>query len=128
MIVVENPTFHPYSCIQCGVNYNRKWYVDLGLRLENAFQPLFAGNVYFCNECWWNVVEEVERSVEKYLEERGETSEPGILDDFDREPEQLIESSERDDPEPEPSDNTTATDDSNEQTDPVGEFVGFFGP
>lgn len=132
MMVVEKPAFHPYACIQCGVNYNRKWYVDLGLRLDNAFNPQFDGVVYLCNECWWNVADEVERSVQKYLTERGE-NDRGDLEilsyftaDTNRELEPSISRSEGNDPEPIVSDNPTTADNPDESPDLVGEFRGFF--
>lgn len=141
MRVVDKPNMHPYSCIQCGVTAGRKWFVDLGINLGPAFNPLYDGNVFLCDECWEGLSIQVAKEVQKFLQ-------PVSLADNYVEPtynneEPLIErgpinghsetestddrTHEHNDPEPIPSDNATATDAPSEgATGTVDEFNLFF--
>lgn len=65
-VVLENPTFPPYVCIQCGVGHGRReWFVDLGLALDHYFNTDNAA-VYLCNECYFDMVSEVGKLVQKF--------------------------------------------------------------
>lgn len=67
MFVAERPNFHPHVCIICGVGDDRReWYVDLQLAIDNHFNPLYNGAIYFCNECWDATVRDVSRAVQAF--------------------------------------------------------------
>src|SRR5215510_9861305 len=63
MIILERPNFPPYVCISCGLGNNRGWFVSLNLPLDTYFNPVNEGNVFFCNECWENLVVDVSKAV-----------------------------------------------------------------
>lgn len=67
MYVTERPNFHPHVCIICGVGDDRRaWYVDLQLAIDNHFNPLYNGAIYFCDVCWDDTVKSVSREVQKF--------------------------------------------------------------
>jgi hypothetical protein len=53
VLVSDYPAAHPHVCSKCGVNYDRDWYVDLGVENE------WYGVIYFCNLCFTNLVDNV---------------------------------------------------------------------
>jgi hypothetical protein len=59
MIVLPKPNFPPYVCVGCGVGTERKWFVDLQVPLDNYFNPVNDGAVWYCNECWEGITQEV---------------------------------------------------------------------
>src|SRR5688572_31117866 len=75
MLILERPNFHPHVCIQCGVGDDRRvWYVDLQLAIDNHFNPLYNGAIYFCNECWDDMVRVVSRDIQGFTPARLETT------------------------------------------------------
>lgn len=69
MIILDRPNFPPYICIACGTGGgpHRKWFLSLNLPLDNYFNPVNEGNVFYCNECWSNLVAEVSRDVQTFV-------------------------------------------------------------
>ena len=67
MIVLQRPIIHPHVCICCSIGDERRdWYVDLGLALDNHFNPLYDGAIYYCNLCWDDLVRRVGIEVQKF--------------------------------------------------------------
>lgn len=67
----EKPNFHPYVCIVCGVGGPpREWFVDIGIDLDNHFNPVIDGTVFFCNECWNSVQVNVARQIQVWRTDR----------------------------------------------------------
>lgn len=59
--LVEVPPFPPYVCIRCGLgngDNDRLYFIDLGIDLHMHFNPLVDGNIYYCNECFGNLIRE----------------------------------------------------------------------
>lgn len=67
MIVLDKPNFPPYVCIVCGMGTGRKWFVDLGLPLDNYFNPVNDGAVWYCNECWEGVTKDVAHQAQIFV-------------------------------------------------------------
>jgi len=67
-LISRNPIFYPGVCVACGVQSNRRWYVDIGVELDYHFNPMNEGNILFCNECWNALVKSVNRGVKTFVE------------------------------------------------------------
>lgn len=67
MIILEKPNFPPYICISCGMGSGRKWFVSLNLPLDNFFNPVNEGNIFYCNDCWESLATSVAKSAQKFL-------------------------------------------------------------
>lgn len=73
------PVFHPFKCIRCkcGVGANgRIYFIDLGISFSEEFNPLHDGNVYYCNLCAANLVEDINNVVGKWNEEHAPWDSP----------------------------------------------------
>jgi len=67
-IIMRLPTFPPYVCIVCGVGDDRrKWYADIQINLDNHFNPVMDGVVYYCNECWESLATDVMKQAQLFL-------------------------------------------------------------
>lgn len=65
--LVQTPQFHPHTCVRCGCGTGeREFFIDLGLDLAGVFNPLYDGNVYYCNLCARNLVSDIHRAVGKW--------------------------------------------------------------
>jgi hypothetical protein len=67
MIILEKPNFPPYVCIICNMSTGKKWFVSMDINLEQYFNPLNDGRVFYCNECWDNMVTDTTRAVQTFL-------------------------------------------------------------
>jgi hypothetical protein len=67
MIILDKPNFPPYVCLTCGVGTGRKWFVDLALPLDNYFNPVNDGAVWYCNECWEGLTQAVAREAQIFV-------------------------------------------------------------
>ena len=67
MIVLERPNFPPYVCIICSMSVGKKWFVSLDINLDHYFNPLNDGRIFYCNECWDNLITDVTKSVNTFL-------------------------------------------------------------
>ncbi len=65
-LVMGKPIFPPYVCIVCGMQNERKWFVDLQLQLDNHFNPVLHGAVYMCNMCFDSMVTDTMNQVQKF--------------------------------------------------------------
>lgn len=63
---MAKPTFPPYVCINCGMQNERKWFVDLQLQLDNHFNPLMHGVVYLCNLCFDSMVQSTMEQAQRF--------------------------------------------------------------
>jgi hypothetical protein len=64
IVITEKPIYHPYACIQCGLNGPpREYFIDLGF-VHSVFIADF--NIYLCNECWPNLSNAVSSEVSKW--------------------------------------------------------------
>jgi hypothetical protein len=45
----------------------KKWFVSLDINLDQYFNPLNDGRIFYCNECWDNMVTDVTHSVQTFL-------------------------------------------------------------
>ena len=90
MIILERPNFPPYVCIQCGTGggEHRKWFVSLNLPLDNYFNPVNEGNVFYCNECWDSLVRDVSKDVQLFL--LGHEAYVGVPPTFENESQLLV--------------------------------------
>lgn len=67
MIILEKPNFPPYVCIVCSMSTGKKWFVSMDLELEQYFNPLNDGRIFYCNECWDNMVSDTTHAVSTFL-------------------------------------------------------------
>jgi hypothetical protein len=66
-LVMRDHMFYPGVCVGCGVQNNRRWYVEIGVDLDFHFNPMNEGNIIFCNECWNSLVKSVNKYVKAFV-------------------------------------------------------------
>jgi hypothetical protein len=144
--VLDKPNFPPYVCVMCGAGNGRAWYADLGIPLDNYFNPVNNGAVYICNECWDGMALEVAKQSQVLVlghQPWEGRVEPTYDDDEELETLTIKEGNDRsdvpdsstagDDPvdaganqAPESDDDDSEPDDSDPESESVREFRGFF--
>lgn len=68
-LVLQNPVFPPYVCIQCGVGQGRReWFVDLGFTIDQYFD-VDNKAIYLCNECYNGMLSDVGQLLLKFRQE-----------------------------------------------------------
>lgn len=63
-----SPPYYPHTCIRCGCGAGqRKFFVDLGINLTGAFNPMYDGSIYYCDECASNLIGDINRVVGQWF-------------------------------------------------------------
>ena len=141
--VLTRPNFPPYVCLLCGAGSGRKWFADLGLPIENYFNPVNNGACYVCDECWDGLSVTIAQKVQVLLVgtepwqgrveptyddttdiEETNGSGPGIPDPSATGTDPVDAA---DDQDADRSDDEPESDDSDPESESVREFRGFFG-
>jgi len=64
----EVPIFIPYTCKRCGVGpgNERKYFIDIGVDNDMSLDMREQGAIYFCNECFKNLVTDAQILIHQY--------------------------------------------------------------
>ena len=63
-----SPVFHPFKCIRCKIAAGpiREYFIDLGLDISGEFNPMYDGNIYYCNKCAKNLVVDLIKIIQQW--------------------------------------------------------------
>lgn len=63
----EAPAFHPFVCIRCKIGTtSRRYFIDLGIDISGEFNPMYDGNIYYCDECSQNLIVDMLRVIQEW--------------------------------------------------------------
>lgn len=77
MRIANNPDYPPHVCIICGLSNNRRWFVNLDVNLDRYYNPIQEGQLWFCDECWTNLVTDTARHAQAFMEGKDLTENNG---------------------------------------------------